>query len=165
MATREDIENLATQFHNALREVNPAGATQPIRFRLQYDTYSYEGTDSQSAFDNFEQNVRVVTAAMQYPFPAVCNAIIGQMRGTAAQMVSDLARNYGQYHDLDEFLDRLRQIFVSPAYREKVRAAFESRRQTKNDPFVEKSFPADERQVATLTRQFISGLRNQSLNC
>jgi len=69
---------------------------------LQYDTYSYEGTDSQSDFDNFEQNVRVVTATMQYPFPAVCNAIIGQMRDTAAQMARDLAGNYGQCHDLDE---------------------------------------------------------------
>lgn len=182
MATREDIENLATQFQNALREVNdrvehleinPAGAAQPIRFRLQYDTYSYEGTDPQSDFDNFEQNVRVVTAAMQYPFPAVCNAIIGQMRGTAAQMVRDLAGNYDQYHDLNEFLDRLRQIFVSPAYREKARAAFESRRQMKNETIIafhgilrslwEKSFPVEERQVATLTRQFISGLRNHKI--
>ena len=134
MANREDIENLAAQFQNALcevnervehLEVNPAGAAQPIRFRLQYDTYAYEGTDPQADFDNFEQNVRVVTAAMQYPFPAVCNAIIGQMRGTAAQMVRDLAGNYDQYHDLNEFLERLRQIFISPAYREKARAAFE----------------------------------------
>jgi len=159
-----------------------AAAPAPVRFQLHFDTYSFEEPDPQSAFDNFEQNVRVVTAAMGYPFPDVCNAVIGQLRGRAAQMVRDLVGNYNQFADLNAFLARLRQVFVSPAYQEKARAAFylqlqqqgDSRAafylrlQQKGESIVtyhgimralwEKAFPADERQEVTLIQQFITGL-------
>jgi hypothetical protein len=39
--------------------------------------YFSEEPDPQSAVNNFEQNTCVVTTAMGYPFPDVCNAVIG----------------------------------------------------------------------------------------
>jgi hypothetical protein len=154
--------------HAQVQNIPAAAAAAPVRFRLHFDTYSFEEPDPQSAFDNFEQNVRVVTAAMGYPFPDVCNAVIGQLRGKAAQMVRDLVGNYNQFADLNAFLARLRQVFVSPAYQEKARAAFYLRLQQKGESIVayhgimralwEKAFPADQRQEVTLIRQFIAGL-------
>jgi hypothetical protein len=158
-----------------IQQAPPAApaAPPPVRFRLNFDTYSFEGPDPQAAFDNFEQNVRVVSAAMQYPFPDVCNAIIGQLRGRAAQMVRDIVGNYNQFADLNAFLTRLRQIFVSPAYQEKARAAFYLRLQQKGETIIafhgimralwEKAFPADQRQEVTLIRQFIAGLINPKI--
>ena len=41
---------------------------------------------------NFEQNVRVVTVCMNYPYLEVAQAILGQLRGKAAALVRDFAK-------------------------------------------------------------------------
>lgn len=181
----DDLGELARRFEVALaafdnrmndqnQRINQIAEINQPRFRVQFDTFSFEGKDPQAEFDNFEQNVRCVIAAMNYPYPEVCNVIIGQMRGTAAQMVRDLAGNYAPYADLNAFLNRLRQIFVSPAYREKARVEFETRIQKETENTViyhgalralwERAFPVQERQEQELIRRFIAGLRNRKVN-
>lgn len=180
-AQAQNLQDQIAQLINAVNALNARVEAQEahrpgagaVRFRLNFDTFSYEEKDPQAAFENFEQNVRVVTAAMRYPFPDVCNAVIGQFRGKAAQMVRDMVGNYGEFPDLNAFLARLRQIFVSPAYQEKARAAFYLRLQQKGETIVayhgimrslwERAFPVDQRQEATLIRQFISGLYSQKV--
>jgi len=166
------MEAALAGFNNRLNDqnerLNQVAAQNQPRFRVQFDTFSFEGTDPQADFDNFEQNVRCVIAAMNYPYPQVCNVIIGQMRGTAAHMVRDLVGNYAPYVDLNAFLNRLRQIFVSPAYREKARVEFETRIQKENENTViyhgamralwQRAFPVAERQEPELIGRFVAGL-------
>lgn len=167
------LNNRVNDQNERLNHMAAAAHNQP-RFRVQFDTFSFEGPDPQADFDNFEQNVRCVIAAMNYPYPEVCNVIVGQMRGTAAQMVRDIVGNYQPYPDLNAFLNRLRQIFVSPAYREKARVEFETRIQKETENTViyhgamralwQRAFPVAERQEQELIRRFIAGLRNRKVN-
>ena len=46
---------------------------------------------------NCEQNVRVVTVCMNYPYLEVAQAILGQLRGKAAALVRDLLRNFAKF--------------------------------------------------------------------
>jgi len=163
------IANLQAAAAAAPAAPAPAAAAGP-RFRLNFATYSAEGPNAESDYEAFEQNVRVVARAQQYPYPDVCNAIIAQMRGRAAHMVRDLVGHFDDFADLDAFLDRLRQIFISPAFMEKARSAFYLRMQQKNESIIsyhgtmrslfEKAFHEDERHPEVLRRQFIAGLLN-----
>lgn len=162
------------QIIDNLQNAPAAAAAAPApRYRLNFATYSFEGNNPEADYDAFEQNVRVVAACQQYPFPGVCDAIIAQLRGRAAHMARDLVGRYDDFATVDEFLARLRSIFVSPAYMEKARAAFMVRLQDKNETIIayhgimrslwEKAFVEDQRQEALLIRQFIAGLRNAEI--
>ena len=73
----------------------------------------------------------MVSQVMGYQVPGVCFAIIGQLRGQAADMARSLVGTENDYPNLNAFLNRLRQLFVSPAYQEKARSLFLSRIQVK----------------------------------
>lgn len=143
------------------------------RFRLNFATYTGEGPNAESDYEAFEQNIRVVARAQNYQFPDVAHAVLAQVRGRAAHMVRDLVDHVDDFADMDAFLDRLRHIFISPAFMEKARSAFYLRLQQKNESIIsyhgtmrslfERAFPADERHDEVLRRQFVAGLSNAEI--
>ena len=148
------------------------GATP--RYNIKFDTFAFDGVDPQAEFDRFEQNVKMVATVMKYKVPEVCSAILGQMRGKAADIARSLIGTEDEYRDLDEFMHRLRSLFVSPAYQEKARSAFLARIQKPRENIIayhgvlktlfEKAYQGTERNEITLIRQFIAGLRNAQIN-
>lgn len=145
-----------------------------VRYNLKFDTFSYEGANPAQDYDRFEQNVRMVSQVMGYQVPGVCFAIIGQLRGQAADMARSLVGTENDYPNLNTFLNRLRQLFVSPAYQEKARSLFLSRIQRPGETIIgyhgtlralwEKAYNDDERQEITLVRQFIAGIQDARVN-
>lgn len=143
------------------------------KYSLKFQTYTGEAGDVFADFLRFEQNVRLVSTVMNYKMPTVATAILGQLRGRAADIGRALRDREAEYATLDAFLDKLRSLFVSPAYREKARAAFLSRKQGHDESIIvfhgillalhEAAYAEADRQVATLIRQFISGLKNPEI--
>jgi len=146
----------------------------PPKYNIKFDTFAFEGTDPQSEFDRFEQNIKMVSAVMKYRVPDVCSAILGQLRGRAADIGRSLIGTENTYADLNEFMMRLRSLFVSPAYQEKARAAFLTRIQKPRESIIayhgilkvlwDKAYHADEKKEITLIRQFIAGVRSTQIN-
>ncbi len=108
----------------AVMAVGP-GATP--RYNIKFNTFAFDGVDPQAEFDRFEQNVQMVATVMKYKVPEVCSAILGQMRGKAADIARSLIGTEYEYRNLDEFMHRLRSLFVSLAYQENARSVFLAR--------------------------------------
>jgi hypothetical protein len=167
------LENMATRIETLAAGL-AAGGGGAGRYNLKFDTFSFDGPDPQQEFDRFEQNVRMVSGVMRYQVPDVCSAIMGQLRGRAADIGRSLIGTEAEYPDLEAFLQRLRSLFVSPAYAEKARAAFLKRIQNTDESIIayhgvlktlwEKAYAGEERQEATLIRQFIAGVRSIRIN-
>jgi hypothetical protein len=95
------------------------------------------------------------------------------LRHRAADIGRALHGKEAEYATLDLFLDKLRQLFVSPAYREKARACFLSRKQGGDETIIvyhgvlnalyDAAYAPEDRQVAALVRQFTAGLRNPEI--
>ena len=145
-----------------------------VRWNLKFDTFSFEGPNPAQDYDRFEQNCRMVCQVMGYQVPEVCYAVLGQLRGKAADMGRSLIGTERDYADLNEFLGRLRSLFVSPAYREKARSAFLSRIQQPDESIIafhgilrslwEKAYTETERQEVHLIRQFVAGIQDIRVN-
>jgi len=158
----------------ALGTMGVGGPGATPKYNLKFDTFSFESADPQAEFDRFEQNVKMVATVMKYRAPEVCSAVLGQMRGKAADIARSLIGTEDEYRDLDEFMLRLRSLFVSPAYQEKARSAFLARIQKPRENIIafhgvlktlfEKAYQGEERNEITLIRQFIAGLRNSQIN-
>lgn len=157
------------------QQPQPAGPAAPvIRWNLKFDTFSFEGPNPAQDYDRFEQNCRMVCQVMRYNVPEVCYAILGQLRGKAADMGRSLVGTERDYADLNAFLNRLRSLFVSPAYREKARSAFLSRIQQPDESIIafhgilrslwEKAYTEAERQEVHLIRQFVAGIQDIRVN-
>jgi hypothetical protein len=150
------------------------GAGTTPKYNLKFDTFTFESADPQAEFDRFEQNVKMVATVMKYRAPEVCSAVLGQMRGKAADIARSLIGTEDEYRDLDEFMLCLRSLFVSPAYQEKARSAFLARIQKPRENIIafhgvlktlfEKAYQGEERNEITLIRQFVAGLRNSQIN-
>ncbi len=81
----------------------------------------------QSAFNNIEQDICVVTEAMGYPFSVVCNTVIAQLHGYPALMVRDIVGKYSKLANLNSFLARLRQIYHTHKLVDDIRIMSESK--------------------------------------
>ena len=123
---QQRIAQLTQQMQALQLQVNaqPAPGAAVVRWNLKFDTFSFEGPSPAQDYDRFEQNCRMVSRVMGYQVPDVCFAILGQLRGKAADMGRSLIGTEGDYHNIDAFFIRLRSLFVSPAYQEKARSAF-----------------------------------------
>ena len=156
----------------------PGPAVAPIQvgpcFRLNFSEYSGEGSNPEQDYESWEQQTRFVCGAQGYIFNEnLMRAILAQFKGRAALMIRSLGENIAAVADLDTFLARIRQIFVSPAYQAKARSAFLRRTQQKRETLIayhstmralwERAFPEAERQEAVLICQFIAGLQNQKV--
>ena len=178
---QQQIEQLTQQLHAMqarMAERGPQPGPPPpapvVRWNLKFDTFSFEGPNPAQDYDRFEQNCRMVCQVMGYQVPEVCYAILGQLRGKAADMGRSLLGTERDYADLDEFLGRLRSLFVSPAYREKARSAFLSRIQQPDESIIafhgilrslwEKAYTEAERQEVHLIRQFVAGIQDIRVN-
>jgi hypothetical protein len=73
---------------------------------------------------------------MKYWIPGVCSAILGQLRGRAADIGRSLIGTENNNADLDEFMLRWRSLFISPAYQEKARATFLTRIQRPRESII-----------------------------
>jgi hypothetical protein len=111
----------------ALGTMGVGGAGVTPKYNLKFDTFTFESADPQAKFDRFEQNIKMVATVMKYRAPEVCSAVLGQMRGKASDIARSLIGTEDEYRDLDEFMLRLRSLFVTPAYQEKARSAFLAR--------------------------------------
>jgi hypothetical protein len=149
------------------------GVAREGKYSLKFTTYSGELGDVFADFLRFEMNIRLVTKVMGYKMPTVATAILGQLRGRALDIGRTLQNRETEYETLDDFLTKLRSLFVSPAYKEKARAAFLSRKQGPEESIIvfhgtlsalfEAAYEERDRQAATLIRQFVSGLRNPEI--
>jgi hypothetical protein len=151
--------------------VGGAVAAAP-RYNIKFDTFDFSGDDPQAAFDRFETNVRMVSQVMRYQVPDVCYAVLGQLRGRAADIGRSLVGTERTYASLDTFLMRLRELFVSPAYQEQARAAFQTLLQGQNKIIIfhgqlkalfDKAFTGVEKQERMLIRRFIAGLTSEKI--
>jgi len=98
-----------TMITDQLGRMTAAGGIGPLppKYNIKFDTFSFESPDPQSEFDRFEQNVKMVSAVMKYHVPDVCSAILGQLRGRAADIGRSLIGTENTYADLDAFMLRL----------------------------------------------------------
>ena len=173
-----NMQNLQNAAAAAAAAPAPGPAEAPIqvgpRFRLNFSEYSGEGSNPEQDYESWEQQTRFVCGAQGYIFNEnLMRAILAQFKGRAALMIRSLGENIAALADLDVFLARIRQIFVSPAYQAKARSAFLRRTQQKKETLIayhstmralwERAFPEAERQEAVLIRQFIAGLQNQKV--
>ena len=168
------IDQLTQRLQALQAQVAAPAAGAVVRWNLKFDTFSFEGPQPAQDYDRFEQNCRMVCQVMGYRVPEVCYAILGQLRGKAADMGRSLVGTERDYADLNAFLLRLRSLFVSPAYQEKARSAFLSRIQQPDESIIafhgilrslwEKAYTEAERQEAHLIRQFVAGIQDIRVN-
>jgi len=168
--------------HNELQQVqqqlNAAPAVAPVqvgpRFRLQFAEFDAEGRNPEVDFETWEQRVRLVCGAQGYVYNEnLIQAILALFKGRAALMIRSLGHDVAELNTLDVLLERLRQIFVSPAYRDKARAAFYSRIQQRGETLIafhatlrslwERAFVEADRNERILIKQFISSITNQEV--
>lgn len=171
---QQRIGQLTQQLQALQLQVQAQPGAALVRWNLKFDTFSFEGPNPAQDYDRFEQNCRMVSRVMGYQVPDVCFAILGQLRGKAADMGRSLIGTEGDYPNIDAFFTRLRSLFVSPAYQEKARSAFLSRIQQPSESVIafhgilrslwEKAYPVAERQETNLIRQFVAGLQDPRIN-
>ena len=171
---QQRIVQLTQQMQALQGQLNVQPGAAIVRWNLKFDTFSFEGPSPAQDYDRFEQNCRMVSRVMGYQVPDVCFAILGQLRGKAADMGRSLIGTEGDYANIDAFFTRLRSLFVSPAYQEKARSAFLSRIQQPGESVIafhgilralwENAYQVAERQEINLIRQFIAGLQDPRIN-
>jgi hypothetical protein len=162
---------------------NPAGhfrqtpAPQQPKYNAKFMTFDYsDGPDSHVEFERFETNVIVVSDTMGYTPPRVFHAIIAQCRGRAQDIAKSLLEDDLTFVSMDQFLTRMRKLFVSPAHAAKAKAIFHSRHQKPKESIViyhaalqvlyKRAFSATQRNMDEhlLIHQFIGGIQNIRIN-
>jgi len=185
-----NLQQLNNQVHNLQQAFDAAAAAAaaappaaplavaPVqvgpRFRLQFAEFDAEGRNPEVDFETWEQRVRLVCGAQGYAYnEMLIQAILALFKGRAALMIRSLGHDAAELNTLDVLLERLRQIFVSPAYRDKARSAFYSRVQQKNETLIafhatlrslwERAFDAADQNERILVKQFIASISNKEV--
>ena len=155
--------------------VAPVVQVGGARFRgIQFAEFDAEGRNPEVDFETWEQRVRLVCGAQGYVYNEnLIQAILALFKGRAALMVRSLGHDVAQLATLDILLQRLRQIFVSPSYRDKARAAFYGRTQQKGESLIsfwgtlrslyERAFTENDQNERILVKQFIASINNEEV--
>lgn len=176
----QQVQNLQAQFDAAAQAaaaqvVQPAPAPVHIHYRgIQFAEFDAEGKNPEVDFETWEQRIRLVCGAQGYIYnETLIQAILALFKGRAALMVRSLGHDIAELGTLDILLGRLRQIFVSPAYRDKARAAFHGHTQQKGESLLafwatlqslyDRAFDANDRNERILIRQFVSSIANEEI--
>lgn len=164
----DQISDLQRQVRDIQIEKRPAAQTYHLRFK----DYRGDEEDREGEYMAFETKCKHIIYLNQIPFPDMCGVVLAHCTGTASATVSRLndPSTYQKFHNPEAFWQAMRKLFLTPAYVEKARTAFMSRKQLPNEPIsvyhsklrelFDRGYSGDQMDGRMMTRQFVLGLKS-----
>ena len=147
-----------------------APSSQAIESSKEPRIATYDGSPS-FAFDDWALHTKALLTFHNLHPPRSLLVVIGALRGDALKVAGRLVETIDHYASNDEFFKRLRDIFVTPAHRDRARAEFMKRVQKKDESIklyhglvgqlYNDAFTEDERSERIKIDRFVDGIRNR----
>jgi len=141
-------------------------------YKISFTNFRGDEKDRESEYVAFETRCRHIIHLNKIPFPDACGLVLAHCTGPASATVRRMSdpEIYSRFRNLDEFFEALRKLFMTPAYVEKARTAFMSRKQHPDESIAvyhsemrelfDRGFSGETVDERIMTRQFVLGLRH-----
>jgi len=151
---------------------NTSGGREGSTYKISFTNFRGDEKDRESEYVAFETRCKHIIHLNKIPFPDACGLVLAHCTGPASATVRRMSNPavYSNFRNLEEFFEALRKLFMTPAYVEKARTAFMSRKQhpdesiavyhSKMRELFDRGFSGETVDERIMTRQFVLGLRH-----